>query len=300
MKVIITSDSLEFSFILFDTKTQKTYHVRSTKEQECHTSDGTRPKIRNFGITWNKENIFISNRKNLLIYDNQLNCVDIIRDKLDENTHQITYYKNQIIATMTRMDCVGFFDLQNNKEKYFHPTEGWMTNRPDTFEHGDEKYHINSVVCKNDLLYVMLHNRNKMNSQILILNLISNVVEKIIDLSAYIAHNIYVNDIIKTLNTKEKCINVDNQNIKLLLNYKLGKSFIRGMAGDKNKLIYGESQLKYVFRNKGGSYINLLDKNNKHVNSYLLENIGCINDIRRIDGEDFCHHNKYKFPFKNF
>ena len=38
--------------------------------------------------------------------------------------------------------------------------------------------------------------------------------------------------------------------------------------------------------------------NNKNVKKHCyVDNIGAVNDMRRIDGKDFCHHNEYKFPY---
>ena len=306
MKIAITSDNPNLSLTLFNTETEEILKIKSTPNQINKNADNTRLKHRCFGITWDKKNIFVANRRNLLIYNNKLKCINVVEDILDQNTHQITYYKNKLIITMCRKDCVGFYDLKNNKMEYFHPIKGWNSHYPDKNDKDPVIYHINSVVCKDDLLYVMLHNLRE-KSQILTLNLLTKKIINIKTLNANLAHNIYVNNSIKTLHTKNTQLNVDNTNFNIYYgpnNAKLEKHwFLRGLTGDKDKLVFAafSKELDMNRRSIHGSFIKILNTvDNKITKSSFIEDIGAINDIRRIDGEDFCHHNEYKFPFKNF
>ena len=167
MKLAITSNSKDTVLTLFDTDTETVLKIETDERGFDHTFDGKkeRPPHRPFGITWNKDNIFIANRSNLLIYDSDLNFVKSINGILDTNTHQIVYYENQIIATMTRQDCIRFVNLEDYSYETFHIDDGWDEYQP------SHNYHINSLLAKDNLLYIMLHNRARKYSQILIFNL---------------------------------------------------------------------------------------------------------------------------------
>mgnify|MGYP003150248521 FL=1 len=289
MKLAITSDSKDDVLTLFDTDTEAVLKIQTDERGLDNTSNQERPPHRPFGITWNEDTIFIANRSNLLIYDSDLKFVKSINGILDQNTHQIVYYENQIIVTMTRQDCIRFINLEDYSHETFHIDDGWGNFQP------THKYHVNSVVVRDNLLYVMLHNRSRKPSQILVFNLETKEKESLIDTDLKSSHGIYLNgDIIACLDTHKQRIKFGSKSI---YEPSFG-GFMRGMAGDKNTIAVGHfPPQERHYRGFGDAHISIFE-NKKFVKEYRIDNIGAINDIRRIDGEDLCHHNKYPFPFK--
>lgn len=296
MKLAITSDSKDSVLTLFDTDTEKVLKIESDERGFDYSSDEDRPPHRPFGITWNEDTIFIANRSNLLIYDSNLKFVKSIDGILDSNTHQIVYYENQIIATMTRQDCVRFINLEDYSYETFHIDDGWEKYQP------SHRYHLNSVVVRDNLLYIMLHNKKLRRSRVLVFNLETRTREREIRISAYSAHGIYLNgDTIGYLNSHNESVDfslLNSQGPAQAVYEPSFSSFLRGLAGDKNTIAVGHfpAQRKH-YRGLGDAFISIF-KNRKFVKEYRIDNIGAINDIRKIDGEDFCHHNKHPFPFK--
>ena len=293
MKLAITPSNEDLVLVLFDTDSKKALKINSDKRGYNKNADDTRPVHRPFGKTWNNDNIFIANRKNLLVYDSSLNFSDNIENILDENTHQITFYKNNIISTMTRKDCIKFVNLKNYNSAFFHPEKGWL-DRAKTLDHFEEKFHINSVVAKDDFVYIMLHNRGENYSEILVLNLQTKDIEKRIQITATCAHGIYLDgDTLGTLNTREENL-ILGSNIIRCSAWK--DKFLRGMAGEKQIAVANFLPQQRRYRGHGGSYISIVENNNVKKHCYV-DNIGAVNDMRKIDGKDFCHHNEYKFPY---
>ena len=302
MKFAITSNSEDTVLTLFDTDTGKVLKIETDERGFDYTSDGKkeRPPHKPFGITWNKDNIFIANRSNLLIYDSDLKFVKSINGILDTNTHQIAYYENQIIATMTRQDCIRFINLEDYSYETFHIDDGWDEYQP------SHNYHINSLVAKDNLLYIMLHNRARKHSQILIFNLDTREKEDLIGTMINDANGLYLNgNTIGYLNSYKHNIHLyhdrhknSNYNGSEKIYEPSFNGYLRGMAGDKNTIAVGHfPPQKRHFRGFGDAYISIFE-NKKFVKEYRIDDIGGINDIRRIDGEDFCHHNKHLFPFE--
>tara|TARA_Y100001938_G_C8074704_1_gene425289 strand:- start:1201 stop:2085 length:885 start_codon:yes stop_codon:yes gene_type:complete len=290
MKLAITPSNQDLTLVLFDTETQKTKFIKSEKDQFNKNADDSRPLHRPFGITWNKEKIFIASRKNLLVFDNRLNYIGKHENILDENTHQITYYDGKIIATMTRKDCVLFINLEKNKQELYHPIKGWITSC-ESLSHENEQFHINSLNVTDGFLYVMLHNRGVKNSEILVLDMRLKSLVKIINMKAKRAHGIYAKkEVLGTLNTNDNNIVIKNK----IIDISIPKNhFLRGMAGDDNEICFAHFKENLrSYRGEGGSYIKTLSGK-----SGYIDGIGSVNDMRRIDGVDLCHNNKYKFPY---
>ena len=302
MKLAITPSNQEFVLMLYNTETGESLGIEADSSVFDYESDDEntpehlrRPAHRPFGLTWNKEQIFISNRSNLLIYNSQLKLTECIKGVLDVNTHQMTQHKNRIISTMTRKDCVKFINLEDRSSELYHIDRGWVSDA-ETLER--ETYHINSLLVKDNLLYIMLHNFGLRTSQILVLNLETKEKERVIETKAIAAHNIYLNgDTIGFNNTGDGSVTIGSQSI---IRPSWMGHFLRGMAGDETQIAIGHFGKKYrEERSRGASYVCVLE-NNKFKHHCRIDGIGVINDIRRIDGKDYCHHNEYDFPFTEF
>ena len=301
MKLAITSNTHKYSLTLVDTDTEKIITVKADKRGFDRKSNIELPPHLPYGITWSKDKIFIANRLNLLIYDSDLNFVECIDGVLDSSTHQITYYDGYIIGAMMRRDCIKLFNLEDHSSELFHVEKGWGSDFP-LFNDGEEKYHVNSITVKDDLCYILLNNfgipPKEKSSQIVVLNLKTREKERTIETNAKGAHNIYLNgDTIGTISSEEYSVILGSETISDPL---WVKCKLRGMAGDDHQIAIGNFPFDSEhYQGFGMGHITIIENNKVKKNFFLSDDISSINDIRRIDGEDFCHHNKYPFPYKD-
>ena len=311
MKILITPTNKELSLVVFDTeKGEITRTVERDERADNKNADESRAIHRPFGISWNKDNLFVANRKNLLVYGKDWKLEHFMEDVLDENTHQITWWRNKIIITMSRLDCVQIMGENGEDKEYYRPFVGWskeqfswagtyVTSRPDKPK---DLFHINSVVVVDDILYIMMSNSKHANSsitrksQILALNLKTREVEKLYTPDAKNAHGLYVNG-------KEFGI-LDTRRHRVLLGDDVisktswdKKVWLRGITGDEKDIVVGVSYSKKDREERGKGDANLVSITNRKIsNQYTVKDIGAINDIKRIDGVDFSHHNPFEFP----
>lgn len=284
MKVAVTPGNPEYILIFINTETGEEFRLKSDEETRDYLADDSRPPHRPFGLTWNKDHIFVANRTNLLIYNSDLKLVDVRRYLLDQNTHQISVYGEQLISTMTTKDCINFVDLKDFSYKLWHPKFGY-------FKQGTGKYHINSVLVSDQDIYVMIHNGDK-ESKII-------VGDKVIKTGHHKCHNIYLDkDVIGFIATKERRVVIGD---KVITHPAWRKMFMRGLAGDDKQLAVGASNfnLERKDRPNGDSFVSVI-KDGEVRKHCFLEESGDINDLRRIDGPDFCHHNPHPFPYSKF
>lgn len=296
MKLLITPSNPELVLVAFNSYTGKSFHIPA---EPCHldeAADPTRPPMRPFGITWCDEYVYVANRTNLIIFDKEMNTHRVVRGILDQNTHQITYHKGELIVTMTRCDSIAFIDPVTGSRRFFHPYDGWSDDiHP--LDHQEEKHHINSVVAKGDLVYMLLGNRGRKCSSVAVLDLNTGLTEWVVDLNASKSHGLYVGpEGIGTLDTGgNHDLVIKDHRIGL---YASDVSFCRGLAGNARELACGHfNKTARRFRGEGGSAIKIV-RDGKVDEAHHIQDIGAINDMRLIDGDDFCHHNEFAFPAK--
>ena len=299
MKIIATSNDPSMTFFLADLKNKKHLVVPFQKGQENTNCDNSRPAHRPFGITWDKQNIYIASRKSLLVYDDQLNWVDKI-EILDENTHQITMVEDRIAVCMTRKDCIALINPKTKETEMFHPIHGWAKDFPtlsnsrggEPRQEGFERFHINSILYINEKIYFLMHRPLKLIE----LDLKSKKSKKIFShISPHLTHGILLNKDQEASQAKT-----------LLLSGGLAKMnkypvrphfnpiyFARGICGSydspwislNNTLVFDKDVLPIP---KHKNIQDNLDQKLKHL---------IINDMRSIDSIDDAHHNPDPFPY---
>ena len=303
MKLIITVSNKDLNFILYDTVTESLVPFKGSKYNDSYSVDDSRPKHLPYGITWNKDNVFIANRKNLIIYDNELNIVDVKRNILDQSTHQILWHNDKIISTMTNKDSLGFFDLKTCEKELYHPAEGWGVDFPET--HKCFMFRINGLTAKKNLLYYLLFNFNNWQKQIHILDLESRLPCPPITLnnSNTKCHGVFIHSEAEKIMTLNGIGELEDECGVRLVSKAISaratgqKSYVfRGMAGSDVDWCCAFFKARYT---GSGAYINT-HRNGKLLSTKLLVGVGSVYDMRRIDGPDFCHNNPYDFPYKHF
>ena len=295
MKLLITPSNPKYLLALYDVESKEMRTIKALKKHEDRKSDDSRPTIRPFGITWDSDNLFVANRANLIVLDKNYKTVEVVKGILDQNTHQIAYKDNTLLATMTRKDCVSFTDLDSWETRYFHPYLGWLNDKPKDLLYYEERYHINSVVWKGDLVYIMLNNRGQEESRVAVLDMRTGLTEWIVELDAIKAHNILVcEDGIGTLDTGgRRSLLIKDLSYCL---YTSESSFCRGMAGSRDLLFCGHfKKCQSVHRGEGGSMVSILKRGEPN-ESRFIEGIGAIKDMRLVVMEDHCHWNECEYP----
>lgn len=295
VRLIITPSNMDYLLVGIDTDTGEVARVRSDQSYHDDAADPTRPPFRPFGITWCDEYLYVANRTCLLVFDSNLDFVDKVRGILDQNTHQIAWHKGKLISTMTRCDCIAFIDPETLDRQYFHPYEGWLQGRPECLDHDSERYHINSVVAKGDLVYMLLSNRGRRQSEVAVLDMRTGLTEWIAPTATLRAHGIYVGpEGLGTLDTGgQHDLWMSGERVNL---YTSNVSFCRGLAGNNVELACGHfNKQSRRFRGEGGSAIKIV-RQGQVDESHHVQNIGAINDMRLVDGVDMCHHNEFECP----
>lgn len=297
MKLLMTTNEGLTTCTLYDTELKTIKHIPFEKGQENTNCDTTRPTHRPFGITWDASNIYIANRKSLLVYDNNFNWIDKL-EILDENTHQIAFINGRIVACMTRKDSIALIDPHTSERIMFHPDHGWAEDFP-TLTHpgmeykpGMERYHINSVTPFEGKLYFLINRP----AHIVELNMNSKQIDDLIPVSETMVHSLCHNLLIaknikKTIkangaileigeNGRNRDLYVRNKN---MYNY----LFFRGAAGILSDPLYAYSQNTF----------NQLENNPSGLTNGDNFNFNKICDIRRVCGQDDAHHNPHPFPY---
>jgi len=158
---------------------------------------------------------------------------------LDDDIHQIDFYKNILYLTDTKNNRLLRFQIEDEKIvkplKPFYPLGD--------LDHGvkSENYgHINSVLIQNSQIILICHNqtqKTKKLSEVLILSMDGELLKKI-NTKNSCAHNYMIlNGDELICDSIAKGLRVDNTNL-----IKLGK-FTRGLCNDQKYLYVGGSQI---------------------------------------------------------
>lgn len=302
MKLILTPSVENLTLALYNTETNESMLVPSTPDQFNTDADESRPRHRPYGITWNQDTIFVANRKNLLIYDNQLNAIEVRRNILDQNTHSILYKDGVLVCALVRKECLGFYNVFTEEMEMYHPEYGWASDYPDNglaYE-----YRLNAVAEKDDVIYFVLYNSKTGYKELHGVNVVTRqpVETKIYTCNATHSHGIMIRrGQFLTLDTGGLLQDINNP--KLVIEIPSDDYKARGMAGDDIEWACGYHMWDYT---GDGSYINTYNFSRQLTSEEppkrvrYVDGVGSVNDMRRIDGVDFCHRNPYDFPYTGF
>lgn len=276
---------------LYDTNTEKMYHLCAHAEAYDFRGDSTRRSLRPFGITWDSDYIYVANRNKLITLDKQLKQVPTRKWNLDQNTHQIAKHEGNLLATCARKDAVKVFGT----DRYFISPSRGVIKHAASMTHEEEQHHINSVTVFNGYAYYMMNNRAKAKSVVSKFNLETREEEARIAMDAIQAHNIMISDnIVRTLDTGASLCVVGNDGSKIQTRA-TESCWLRGLAGTPEEMIVAwHDRGERHQRDNEGSSIEIIKGDSRRL--MYLPNIGAICDLRLIDGEDHCHHNPHPFP----
>jgi hypothetical protein len=305
MKVIGTplkSDNV--NAVLFDTSNSNSLVIPRLAH---HKDEGYRQDIiggwshRPYGITWDADNIFIACRRNMIVYDNQLQEVEMLEGILGDNTHQISYWNGSIISVQTTKECLGFYDLATGESKLLHIRDGWVEDS-DTLYKEDRVFRMNDILVKGDYLYVLANSSEAGNEGMLLLKINPSsgaIVESLEVGTGDKCHGIYsLSAGFFTLGVNGS-IGATEDAINLPIIEKPASFIAKGMCGDELSFCFGMSD---NLLEGSGCYLQEYSDflNNEPPRSVWVEGLVMPQGLRRIDGADKCHLNPFPFPYAGF
>ena len=281
MKLLITPSNPNYSFIVLDTETKEEHRVSANRQEFDYGADSTRFPHRPFGITWDRDFIYVANRRFLCIYTHELKYVGKSSPILGQNPHQIIFDGKDIVSTITCSDCIAFTNKDNNwSTKYFHIPSNTFVKSIDDLK--DTK-HINSLLKINNYLFILAHNKGIKHSEILVFSYEKNqIIGDIPLVEVFAGHNLFYRNTFGCLSTHTNSIFNYSKSVSLNIN----PHFLRGLS-------YTSEDLAYAFflpearssRNQGDSHITTSQ------GTITLKDIGAVNDMRSIDKLDYSHLN---------
>lgn len=295
MRLLATPSSSKYSFVLIDVSDGSVKKTPSDPREKDLGASNSRPPHRPFGLTWDSDWIYVANRRNLCVYNERLSFVDKVERVFDDNTHQLTVSGDYLIAAMTSMDAVCFYQKSNGKCFYFSlRVFDFVKYLPSVKK---ERHHVNNVVAHRDFVYVNLHNRGIGKSQVLVLDMKSMKMTDVISHDAVCSHGLSIEPgdygTVDTGGTQD-LVSRDNR-VAFCPN---PKSFCRGLAGSGGDFFACHFRPAVRrFRGIGDSTVEIIrDWVWQSASSIILDGVGAINDIRLIDAPDSCHHNPAEAP----
>jgi len=305
MKIAATPSNGTDNLCLFDTETKEEKRVAALPEHlnnEFADDLVNGPSHRPYGITWNADNVFVGIRRNLVVYDSELNAVDML-EVLGDNTHQLTCHKGLIVSVQTSRICIGFYNPATGESKLYHMREGWVDNAPCLMK-DDRDIRVNSVLSMGDSLYIAGNDPSSSN-QLWELNTETDTLsgptvfadgwdEKIHGLFCTSGDHFFA---LATTGLIAKPDGLDHALTPLVQPMRDHEA--KGMCGDEAEWACGLSEHNYT---APGAYIQVYKDFRTHPEpeSHFILGVKKFQDLRRIDGPDKCHLNRFSFPYKGF
>jgi hypothetical protein len=288
MQVLATVSDITRLGIVLNLESGETKIIPSRPEFIASCVTG-RPAFRPFGITWNDDNLFIANNKQLLVFDKQLNFVRCSVTQMQINIHQLAYKNGRVWAvspwtnsliSICQNDAVDAveFDIFSQKVCPYLQREACET---------DDKSHFNSLLWSGAYLFIAAHafggesfiNRyNGMTMQL------DNVYRNVGSSIHGLAHD---GEELFWISTKTGEIRSDLGYCQSLSR----PGYARGFAVTNQYFIVAISEfLARGDRYAGDSWIQIIDRRQDSiVNEICLADTGSINELRLLDEYDFAH-----------
>lgn len=247
-----------------------------------------RPHCRPFGITWNGDNLYIANNRQLLVFDRQLGFQCIADTPLQVNTHQLACGNGRIWAANPWTDSlIGVpvnpgdtaleFDLLTQTLRDYDGRK--VTSR--------DIHHFNSLLWVDGQFFVGAHGLKK-NSFI---NQHDAKTFSLVGVRHGVGNHIHglarQNGALFWLNTEAGEIRSDSGFCLPLSRW----GYARGFAMTSDYFVVGISE--FLGRNDrygGDSWVQVIDRSDGElVKEIRLRDTGSLNDLRIIDEYDFGH-----------
>jgi hypothetical protein len=261
---------------------------------------------RPFGITWDNSHIFVANPTKIVALDKNLDFKKIVVRDLWYGTHQILCKEDSLFMVSPRIDGINRYNLRTKEMSYFlpfhknNPKGKWRAELPLIFKHKDKNnfsydiHHFNSILIKDDRLYLSAHNYTKPSFITVFKYPEMEEIERIENTGIQM-HGIGV--------VRDEVFWLDSSGHRALksnkgLHIKIGDEvdFVRGMVITDDWIIvayFPYDPYVRLQRKEGHSQIVAINrKNNQVERHFLISNVGNINDMRVLDEFDYAHYNQ--------
>ena len=248
-----------------------------------------RPPCRPFGITWSRDELFIANNKQLLVFDTALNYKGTSDNQLQINVHQLAYrsqrvwavspWTNSLVGVPTSLPSAPVeFDLIDGSLRPYHHREAYAE---------EDKCHFNSLLWDADMLFVAAHNFGP-NSFINCYDTRRLCLESV---RRHAGHSIHG---LARQFGELFWISTMTGEVRSDCGYCIPLSrggFARGFAMTSQYFIVATSE--FLSRNEratGDSWIQLIDRDaGIAIKEIHVSDTGSINDLRLLDEFDYAH-----------
>lgn len=201
--------------------------------------------------------------------------------------HQIAYANNGLYIANTTYNSIVFQDLSGETYHEYH-----------FYGREDDHNHVNSVYPCGKLVVVLLHNRGKQPSEVVVLEHSRTqgfTLKERIGLKHWGCHNVFIDGKMMYYNASRSgkfvVMDIDERQVIRTIPF---PGHTKGLAASKNHLIIGYSDhTNRENRAAAKGYLAILDRQKHSLISTIDLNmngsIGNVNEIRLLDPEDEAH-----------
>lgn len=268
-------DEDDISFYVLDIKTKDiVYKKTKQKELESLPPEKGRPLFRPFGISTDKNFIYLASNDKIGLFDkNSYEFVKILNIPAFVNTHQVLIHNNLLFVCHTAINCIGIHNLNTNQNKFLKlPSGEFIEVLPvvsDVYEH--DTVHVNSLHIYGNKLFFCLHYRGQKKSRYGYFDLESENVNFLFD-AGMCSHNIVIRDnLLFSVSTMHGNLIQYDLESKKISEYNLAdpkKVFLRGLEIYGDGLIYCGSRSYTHGSNEINPYLGFFDLKNKTSHQY--------------------------------
>jgi hypothetical protein len=288
MQILATISDTKRVAILLDLKTGRMDSIPVRAEfHDSSVDEG--PSFRPFGITWERDRIYVVNNRQLLVFDKSLNYLETLAIRLQVNMHQMAYHCGRIWIVSPRTNSL----LVVNPEMIDASTEFNICEQtlhgyvPRDSLQSDDQCHFNSLLWSNGYLFVAAHN---FTGPSFIKCYDGTTLKEIRQFTqaGFSIHGLaFFHDELFWLSTRTYEVRSDRGYMHLLSR----QGYARGFSMTSEYFVVAISEaLSRGDRHGGDSWIQLIDRQKSAmVAEFYLPDTGSVNDLRLLDEYDYAH-----------
>lgn len=276
-----------FTFLVYDFDGKLIYESPYNEELNCQELIGQgRPTFRPFGVSSDKDYLYIASHKKLARYDKKtFKFYGLIDVPMYINTHQILVVNNIFYICHTAVNVIGIHDKTN--DAYFDVSTLKLVEQPLPPSHvkSYDTIHVNAITEHDGKIYFCLHNRGKKPSEFGYFDKIT-FESKIIASAGLCCHEVQIlNNTLYALSSETGEIIEIDLVTEQPVTYKVSdpnKTFLRGMDILEDKIIFcGSNRYSDDIRYLSNCFVARFDPLTKNVNSqFYINNADIINSMR--------------------
>lgn len=250
-----------------------------------------RTSCRPFGITWNSGRLYVTNNRQLLVFDAALTYRGTMPTRLQVNTHQLAYRDGRVWAVSPWTNSlIGVTVAGSQADLELNLLDQTVTvYSPRMASEDQDAWHFNSVLWADGRLYVAAHAFGAK----------SFVISHDDETFELVGGHAEVGSSIHGLALCEGelfWLSTGTEEIRSSRGYVLGlsrKGYARGFAMTPDYFIVAISEYlsRREERSGGDSWIQVIDRHARcTMTEFHLRDTGSINDLRLLDEFDYAHH----------